>query len=89
MNKNIKSGIYSVMTVVTLTATSISCDDFSLKTQTTDMYLRHTSENQFVREMWQQCYSGISRANTAIINIPKINMDEGLKKKNLSPRPDS
>lgn len=42
-------------------------------------YLRHTSENQFVREMWQQCYSGISRANTAIVNIPKINMDESLK----------
>lgn len=42
-------------------------------------YLRHTSENQFVREMWQRNYSGISRANTAIQNIPDINMDETVK----------
>lgn len=42
-------------------------------------FLRHTSENQFVRQMWQNNYSGISRANTAILNIPKINMNEALK----------
>lgn len=42
-------------------------------------YLRHTSENQFVREMWQRNYSGISRANTAIQNIPGITMDETIK----------
>lgn len=42
-------------------------------------YLRHTSENQFVREMWQNNYSGISRANTAILNIPGITMDETIK----------
>lgn len=42
-------------------------------------YLRHTSENQFVRETWQNNYSGIARANTAINNIPLINMDETLK----------
>lgn len=42
-------------------------------------YLRYTSENQFVREMWQRNYSGIARANTAIINIPNINMDENLR----------
>jgi tetratricopeptide (TPR) repeat protein len=42
-------------------------------------YLRHGSENQFVREMWQRNYSGISRANTAILNIPQINMDESIK----------
>lgn len=42
-------------------------------------YLRYTSENQFVREMWQHNYSGISRANTAILNIPQIIMDEDLK----------
>ena len=42
-------------------------------------YLRYTSENQFTREMWQRNYSGISRANTAIINIPGIPMDEVLK----------
>lgn len=42
-------------------------------------YLRHTSQNQFVTEMWQHNYSGISRANTAILNIPKITMDENLK----------
>lgn len=42
-------------------------------------YLRHTAENQFVREMWQRLYSGIARANTAIENIPGITMDEALK----------
>ena len=42
-------------------------------------YLRHTSENQFVRETWQYNYSGIARANTAINNIPVINMDETMK----------
>lgn len=42
-------------------------------------YLRHTSENQFVRQMWQRNYSGIARANIAILNIPNINMDENLR----------
>lgn len=42
-------------------------------------YLRHTSENQFAREMWQQSYVGIARANTAIENIPNITMDETIK----------
>lgn len=42
-------------------------------------FLRHTSENQFIRTMWQQLYSGISRANTAIENIPNITMDETIQ----------
>lgn len=42
-------------------------------------FLRHTSENQFTREMWLQCYSGIARANTAISNIPGIEMDEQVR----------
>lgn len=42
-------------------------------------YLRFTSENQFVRQMWQDNYSGIARANTTIINLPEINMDEAKK----------
>lgn len=42
-------------------------------------FLRHTSENQFVREMWQRNYVGIARANTAINNIPNITMEESLK----------
>lgn len=42
-------------------------------------FLRHTSENQFTRVMWQQSYDGIARANTAIINIPAIEMDETIK----------
>lgn len=42
-------------------------------------YLRHTSENQFTRIMWQHNYDGIARANTAIINIPAIEMDETIK----------
>lgn len=42
-------------------------------------YLRQTSQNQFSATMWQQNYEGISRANTAIHQIPDINMDEILK----------
>lgn len=42
-------------------------------------YMRYTSENQFTREMWQRNYSGIARANTAILNIPNINMDETIR----------
>lgn len=42
-------------------------------------YLRHTSENQFIREMWQRNYVLIARANTAINNIPQITMDETVK----------
>jgi hypothetical protein len=42
-------------------------------------YLRHTSENQFVREMWQRNYVVVARANTAINNIPGITMDETVK----------
>lgn len=35
-------------------------------------YLRHTSQNTFVRDMWRNCYSGIMRGNTAIRKIPEI-----------------
>jgi starch-binding outer membrane protein, SusD/RagB family len=44
-------------------------------------FLRYTSENTFVRDMWQFNYSGINRANSAINNIGKINMEETLKKR--------
>jgi len=42
-------------------------------------FLRHTPENTFVRQMWQHNYSGISRANDAITNIPNVSMDESKK----------
>lgn len=42
-------------------------------------YLRFTSENQFVNQMWQNNYQGIAKANTAIINLPEIEMEENLK----------
>ena len=29
--------------------------------------------------MWKNCYSGISRANTAIVKIPEIKMNESKK----------
>jgi tetratricopeptide (TPR) repeat protein len=35
-------------------------------------FLRHNSQNTFVRDMWKNCYSGISRANSAINRIPGI-----------------
>ncbi|MFC4870414.1 RagB/SusD family nutrient uptake outer membrane protein [Negadavirga shengliensis] len=46
-------------------------------------YLRHTSENQFVSNMWTSNYSGISRANFAIANIPDIEMGETAKNRML------
>ncbi len=44
-------------------------------------YLRHTPENQFTTQMWEINYQGISKANTAIENIPEINMNEDVKKR--------
>ncbi|MCD7915873.1 MAG: RagB/SusD family nutrient uptake outer membrane protein [Tannerellaceae bacterium] len=38
-------------------------------------YLRHTSENTFVKDMWKHSYAGISKANTAIEKISDINMN--------------
>ncbi|MCD7978479.1 MAG: RagB/SusD family nutrient uptake outer membrane protein [Tannerellaceae bacterium] len=38
-------------------------------------YLRHNSQNTFVKDMWKHSYAGISKANTAIIKIPEIHMD--------------
>ncbi|MCC8133094.1 MAG: RagB/SusD family nutrient uptake outer membrane protein [Tannerellaceae bacterium] len=38
-------------------------------------YLRHTSENTFVKDMWKHSYAGISKANTAIEKIPDIDMN--------------
>lgn len=42
-------------------------------------FLRHNSENTFVRDMWKNNYTGIMRANAAINNIPGITMDEAIK----------
>lgn len=42
-------------------------------------FCRTGSENQFARQMWERCYSGISKANTAIENIPSVTMDETIK----------
>lgn len=39
-------------------------------------FLRFNSQNTFVKDMWKNCYSGIARANTAIIKIPEIKMNE-------------
>ncbi|MCD7976985.1 MAG: RagB/SusD family nutrient uptake outer membrane protein [Tannerellaceae bacterium] len=39
-------------------------------------YLRHTSQNTFIKDMWKKSYEGISRANTAIDKIPDIPMSE-------------
>jgi len=42
-------------------------------------FLRIDPQNTFVKDMWVNCYSGISRTNSAIENIPKITMDETLR----------
>ena len=42
-------------------------------------FLRFNSQNTFIKDMWKNCYSGISRANTAIVKIPEIKMNESKK----------
>ncbi|WKN44700.1 RagB/SusD family nutrient uptake outer membrane protein [Tunicatimonas pelagia] len=42
-------------------------------------FLRITTENQFVAQIWQDHYDGINRANTLINRAPDIDMDEELK----------
>lgn len=44
-------------------------------------FLRHTPENTFIRDMWQNNYAGIMKANAAINNIPSITMNPDLKKR--------
>lgn len=46
-------------------------------------FLRYTSENTFVRDMWSLNYSGIQRANSALNNIGGITMDESVKNRLL------
>jgi hypothetical protein len=41
-------------------------------------YMRHGQGNTFTRDMWNNCYAGISKANAAIENIPNVNMEEGI-----------
>ena len=47
-------------------------------------YNRHDQGNTFVRDMWNNCYSGIARANAAIENIPDVKMEEGLKNRYIA-----
>jgi len=42
-------------------------------------YCRHTSENEFVKNAWVHLYDGIARANSAIIGVDDIVMDETRK----------
>ena len=44
-------------------------------------FLRHTPENTFIRDMWQNNYSGIMKANAAINNIPSVTMNPDLQKR--------
>lgn len=44
-------------------------------------FLRHNSENTFIRDMWQNCYAGIMKANAAINNIPNITMSPSLQER--------
>lgn len=47
-------------------------------------FLRHNSENTFVRQMWERNYSGIMKANTAINNIPSITMESKLQERYIA-----
>ena len=42
-------------------------------------YMRHDQGNTFIRDMWNNSYSGIAKANAAIENIPNVKMEESLK----------
>lgn len=44
-------------------------------------FLRHTPENTFIRDMWQNNYAGIMKANAAINNIPSITMNPDIQKR--------
>lgn len=47
-------------------------------------YLRHNSENTFVKQMWDLNYSGIMKANAAINNIPNITMRTELQERYIA-----
>jgi hypothetical protein len=42
-------------------------------------FLRFNSANTFVRDMWNNNYAGIMKANAAINHIPNVNMDAALR----------
>jgi hypothetical protein len=42
-------------------------------------FMRYNAENTFIRDMWNNCYAGIMKANAAINNIPNVTMDAGLQ----------
>jgi hypothetical protein len=44
-------------------------------------HLRYNSANTFIRDMWNNNYAGIMKANAAINNIPGIKMDADLKER--------
>lgn len=44
-------------------------------------FLRHNSANTFIRDMWNNNYSGIMRANAAINNIHSITMDVNIQER--------
>ncbi|HLP04961.1 MAG TPA: RagB/SusD family nutrient uptake outer membrane protein [Paludibacter sp.] len=45
--------------------------------------LAHSATNLRVKELWQQNYAGINKANVALENVPGISMDEKLKSRLL------
>ena len=47
-------------------------------------YYRHTSENEFIKRVWRESYDGIARANTALIRIPDVIMDQDFKNRLLA-----
>lgn len=42
-------------------------------------YMRYNSENTFIRDMWNNSYAGIMKANAAINNIPTITMNTAIQ----------
>jgi hypothetical protein len=44
-------------------------------------FLRFNSANTFVRDMWNNNYAGIMKANAAINNIPKITMNTAIQER--------
>ncbi|MDR1115653.1 MAG: RagB/SusD family nutrient uptake outer membrane protein [Tannerella sp.] len=47
-------------------------------------FMRYNSENTFIRDMWNNSYAGIMKANAAINNIPRITMNADLQNRLIS-----
>lgn len=85
----IYSPLYSIYTLPSTTMFIMSTDNMKqglggATAEKQDIeFLRYTSQNSYIAGMWQYHYTAISRANVALENIEKVDMDATLKKQFL------